>query len=289
MKIQKPNSSKNQQYKVFALAERKANGELCCILETSEVSATLTIDKLQTARLFSRLLAAGRIQQLQRGVYLFPGRIPPGRKWKPAAYLALANYMKWRKTKWQISGLDAMSRHGLTTQVPQKIFVYNTAYSGEKEVGGSQFVFVKMPKKHFGNAVTLLIPNSKLRLTYSSKARTLFDLVFEHSRLKKLTYAYLCILKFCGNKKFINELIDCAIAYGNLASQQRIGFLLNAAKFNGKKLNELRSIIGEYPTPISLLPPTRSGLTNKEWGIIESIPVKQLIEESKAIDEINTR
>lgn len=269
MVIQTPRNS-NQQYKAFAYAERKADDEPCCVLSSTELERVLGINKKQTARLFTRLVKDGRIQQLQRGVYLFPGRLPPGKKWKPSPYLALAHYMNWKKATWQISGLDALSRHGFTTQIPQSLFVYNDVYSGEKEVGGSQFIFVKVPKTKLGHIVTFSIPGSQLKLIYSSKARVVFDMFFEQARVKMLGLAINAVRLSQNDKSFLNELIECALRYGNKASQQRIGFVLSSLGVNGIKLKILRKDLGKNVAAIPLFPPSRKGHVNKEWGIIET-------------------
>lgn len=267
-----------QDYKIFALAEKKARDLSFCLLTSKEIVEGIGLSPIQTAKLLSRLVAQGRIGQLQRKLYIVPGRLPPGKIWKPSSYLVLASYMSWLGAKWQITGLDAFSRHGFTTQLPQKIFLYNDKLSGEFSVAGSKFIFIKIAKRRIGSYENFQITDSDLKIIFSSKARTLFDAIFDYKRFGTLPKAYTWVAAVKKDKELIGELIDCAVRYGNKITIQRLGFVLGKLGIKESTLLRLKKKIGKSKTLVSLAPGTRAGVIDKTWNVIENISLKTLLE-----------
>ncbi len=274
MKTQQRNT---QDYKLFALAEKKAAGKTLCLLTSAEIMDTLGLSSIQTARLLTRLVSQGRIGQLQRKLYIAPGRLPPGKLWKPSAYLVLACYMEWLKAKWQITGWDAFARYGFSTQISQKVFLYNDKLSGEFLVAGSKFVFIKIPVKKIGFRKSYIISESNLKLFFSSKARALFDAVIDYNRFGTIPRSFGWITTISKDKNLIKELINCTYQLGNKSTIQRIGFILDKLEINKKLLLKLKQKI-KKSSLVCLTPGSRSGPINKTWNIIENIPYNTLMQ-----------
>ena len=240
----------------------------------------------QTARLFSRLLLKQRIQQLRRGVYLTPGKLPPGKLWQPSPYEVLWAYMNWLGAKWQITGLAAFAKYGFSTQVPQIFTVCNDKLSGEIEAGGSRFTFIKVDKEKLGNT-TLFPMIGGIEISFSSKVRTIFDAVYYANRFGSLPSAYTWIAEMKTDQNAIHELVDCCLSYGNKQTLSRIGFVL-------EKLNiDVTLLINEQKknttdTLIPLVPGPRRGKIDRRWGIMENKSIFEIFAELEIPDADDT-
>ena len=281
------NSNRNiQDYQLLALGERKSKGRPWAILTSDETSQTLGLTLKQTARLFSRLLLKQRIQQLRRGVYLTPGKLPPGKLWQPSPYEVLWAYMNWLGAKWQITGLAAFAKYGFSTQVPQIFTVCNDKLSGEIEAGGSRFTFIKVDKEKLGNT-TLFPMIGGIEISFSSKVRTIFDAVYYANRFGSLPSAYTWIAEMKTDQNAIHELVHCCLSYGNKQTLSRIGFVL-------EKLNiDVTLLINEQKknttdTLIPLVPGPRRGKIDRRWGIMENKSIFEIFAELEIPDADDT-
>ncbi len=138
MKKQAHQQRNDQDYRLLALAAARSEGRTWALLSSDTVKDTLSLSTLQAARLFTRLLREGRIQRLQRGLHMVPASTPPGKRWIPSPYEALWAYMNRLNATWQISGYAAFIRHWFSTQIVQRITVFNDTLSGEQVVVGSR-------------------------------------------------------------------------------------------------------------------------------------------------------
>lgn len=59
-------------------------------IRSEEVAQALGLTLVQTRELLSRLARRCLIARVRRGLYLVPPRIPPGGRWSPDEFLALA-------------------------------------------------------------------------------------------------------------------------------------------------------------------------------------------------------
>lgn len=275
-----------QDYQLFALGERKSMGKEWVLLSSNEIMESLGLDSQQSFRLLSRLLKQKRIQQLRRGLYLVPGYLPPGKIWAPSNYEALWAYMDWLGAKWQITGLAAFTRYGFSTQVPQIFTVYNNKLSGTSEAGGGRFIFIKLKEDQLGNIKLFEMPGG-IQIPFSSKARTIFDAIHLSNRFGALPEAYTWIKLIAKNTNEINELITCALLYGNKQSISRIGFVLESLQIDASLLSNKLS---EQPskTFFSLIPNSRKGPMNKKWKIIENKKISQIFSDMEIPDDDET-
>ena len=284
MKQQQEIQRNQQDYKIFALSAAKAEGRPWAVLDSAEVKKTLGLDTLQAGRLFTRLLKQKRIQKLQRGLYIVPSQPPPGKIWVPPPYEALWAYMSWLGAKWQITGYAAFTKHGFSSQIAQRITVYNNLLSGEARVGGSRFVFVKLPQKLLGFTEKIKLKN-KLEVVYSSWTRTLFDAVADAKRFSTLPEAYGWFLALKRKPEELQNLKKICVQMGNNQTTARIGFILESIGFEA---DELVSKLSATKTLVSLVPGAanaRKGKIHKTWGIIENIPIEEILITMELPDE----
>lgn len=272
-----------QDYRLIALGIKKSAGKSWAVLSSEEVMQALGLSFIQTTKLFTRLHAQNRIQKLRRGLYIVPGGFPPlGKIWKPSAYEALWAYMDWLGASWQITGLAAFTRYSFSTQVPQVITVCNNKLSGQMEVAGNSFIFIKVPTEKLGN-VTLFPMVGDLNIPFSSKARAVFDAVYFSNRFGTLPIAYTWIASIANNKADFDELIHCCLLYGNKQTIARIGFFL-------EKINKETSLLeGEKQattdTLVPFIPGPRRGTIHRRWGVIENESITKILSSMEIPDE----
>ena len=73
-------------------------------VETGELVTAFGWSPTQERKLLSRLSRKGLVTRVRRGLYLIPPRLPPGGRWSPGEYQALAALMKDQEGGYQICG-----------------------------------------------------------------------------------------------------------------------------------------------------------------------------------------
>ena len=146
---------------------------------------------------------------------------------------------------------NAFNFHGFTEQIPNKLFVFNTKYSFDKEILHYKFKFFKIKKdKLFG-----IIKN---KYPYSDKERTIIDALDYPEYLGGLSEVMEKIKNSDYNK---NKLVDYAIKYNSIKIIKLVGILTGSSKlFN--LLKEKKAL--NYYTTIKK---TRTKLLEKKWQI----------------------
>jgi len=74
-------------------------------------------------------------------------------------------------------------------QVPNRIYVYNDLIFGEKQIGGTDFVFIKTDIKRLGSTKSLKAPDG-IDAVMVTKTRALVDAVYDWSRYNTLLRTY---------------------------------------------------------------------------------------------------
>lgn len=155
-------------------------------------------------------------------------------------------------TKYYIGLYNAFNLHGFTEQVPNKLFVFNTKYSFDKNILHYRFKYFKIKKdKLFGIL-------KKYRYPYSDRERTIIDALDYPAYLGGLGNVKDSIKKSKYNKI---KLIDYAIRYGSIKIMKLVGWLTNSNKLY--KLLRKKKALSYYTT----IKKTREKLTIKKWKI----------------------
>jgi predicted transcriptional regulator of viral defense system len=239
------------------------------VLPLGELAPILGITLKQERELFSRLSRAGMIIRLNKGVYLVPPHIPTGGRWTVSGYYILTRLMEVLKGQYQISGPSAFHFHGFDDQVPNRVFVYNDRLFGEKEIGGSDFVFIKTSTKRLGSTKNLKTPDG-MDAVMVTKTRALVDAVYDWSRFNTLPRAYGWIEEALKKEPtLVERLIADALQYGNKGTIKRMGYLLDQLGIPEDRLRKMKRSLGSSRSLIPWIPSERAkGNINREWGLI---------------------
>jgi predicted transcriptional regulator of viral defense system len=236
---------------------------------SGEIASALDIKAEQEWKLLNRMTTSGLIIRLKRGVYLVPSRMPPGGRWTVSGYYILSKLMEVIKGRYQISGPNAFNLYGFVDQVPNRIYVYNDRIFGEKEIGGTDFVFIKTDVKRLGSTKSLKTSEG-IDAVMVTKTRALVDAVYDWSRYNTLPRAYGWIAETLKKDSAIAEnLIGDTLKHGNKGTVKRIGYLLGQLGVADDALREMKRKLGPVRSLIPWIPAEAAkGSVNKEWGLI---------------------
>ena len=253
------------EMQLFAYAQMRKKD----MIFKGEIASVLGINTKQENELLSRLGRSGIIIRLKKGVYLIPPRMPAGGRWAVSEYLILSKLMEINNGKYQISGPNAFNFYGFDDQIPNSTYVYNNRISGDKNIGGVQFVFIKVTDSRLGSIKKFSTADG-IKIRIASKARVLVDAVYDWSRYNTIPRAYGWIASSLDKDLlFVDELIKVTLKYSNKATIRRIGYLLNYIGVSLEKLESLMLRIGSSKTYIPWIPKKDAiGRINKDWGLI---------------------
>ena len=156
------------------------------------------------------------------------------------------------KDNYYIGLYNAFNMHHFTEQIPNKLFVFNTKYSFDKNILSLKFKFFKIKKeKLFGITKEYKYP-------YSDKERTIIDALEYPIYLGRLNNVIERIKDSKYDKK---KLIDYAIRYNSIKIMKIIGYLTKSPKIYRilKKREKL-----DYYTTVNR---TGMNVTDKKWKI----------------------
>lgn len=238
-------------------------------ISLGEIAPILGITKKQERELFSRLSRAGIIVRLKRGIYLIPPRIPAGGRWTVSGYYILSKLMDVLKGQYQISGPNAFNFYGFDDQVPNRIYVYNDRMFGERNIGGTDFVFIKTNGKRLGSTKSLKTPDG-IDTVIASKTRALVDAAYDWTRYNTLPRAYGWIAETIKKEPGITDsLIGDTLKYSNKGTTKRIGYLLTQLGINDDRLIEMKRQLSSSKSLIPWIPSqVARGSVNRRWGLI---------------------
>jgi predicted transcriptional regulator of viral defense system len=234
-----------------------------------EIAPALNIDKVQEWKLLNRMATSGLIIRLKRGIYLVPSRMPAGVRWTASGYYILSKLMDVMKGQYQISGPNAFNFYGYDDQVPNRIYVYNNLIFGEKNIGGTDFVFIKTDSNRLGSTRSLNTPDDIVTIMVS-KTRALVDAVYDWTRYNTLPRAYGWISETIKKEPIlIDNLIGDTLKYSNKGTTKRIGYLLAQLGIIDERLIEIKRQLSSSKSLIPWIPgQAAKGSINREWGLI---------------------
>jgi len=239
------------------------------VLLLGDLAAGLGITKAQEMRLLSRLEGKGQIVRLKRGAYCVPSKLSPSGRLNVSEYFLLSKLMELTGSTYQISGPNAFHLYGFDEQVPNRLFVYNDRFSGEKEIGGYAFVFVKTSAERLQGWVRSTGPDGA-KIVMASKSKALVDAIYDWSRFNTIPRAFEWIIASCHDDPcFKRELARMAIKCGNKAVLRRIGCLLELGGDSKRSLRFLKKAIGDSKAVIPLVPrKPKRGQVDSYWGVV---------------------
>ena len=238
-------------------------------LRTGDIFPILGISPQTEKDIFSNLNKKGIIVRLTKGYYLIPNTISPTIYANVSDMEILKYYMEIYDARFMISGPTAIYNYGYTTQIPNRIYVYNNKISGDKEIGRRSFVFMKTSDKRL-KAVEIIKMYNGIKIPYTSKARLLIDCIYDWNRYNTIPRVFKWIKKEIEKDPDITEkLVSNAIRYGNKIVQRRLGYFLETLEIEAKLVEKLQNKIKGTKTIKPLIPNMdMKGSLNKKWGLI---------------------
>ena len=220
------------------------------------------------------LAKAGWIVRLRKGLYALsfsvPG-VPPVHEFEVAMYLVHPAV---------ISHWSALSYHGLTDQIPRRVFVTTTARSiprprGERKeppdrgylAGGSIYQFIQIKPERFFGTSDIWVGEARVKMT--DPERTLLDGLIAPGYCGDFGEV-LHAFELRGKNLDVDRLISYAVKL-DASTAKRLGWVLEHQGMDPAKLERLRSVpIKGYRG----LDPTgpRRGLCDVRWMIQVNLP-----------------
>lgn len=195
--------------------------------------------------LIERLQMKKRLISIKRGLYLVVPLSSVDKNWSIDEYKIVHHMLK---QDYYIGLWNALNLHGITEQIPNKTYVFNTKISASKNILNHNFKFFKIKKENiFG------IENKKY--PFSDKERTIIDAIDYSDYVGNLSK----VLSMVKGKYNRARLVDHAIRYDSVKVMKIVGYLTNSSRIY-KRLNNTLS----YYTTVK-----RSGtkLLDKKWKI----------------------
>jgi predicted transcriptional regulator of viral defense system len=226
------------EYKKVEITSRR---ELIALIKqhTKVKDISDLIEKLQKKR---------KLVSIKRGVYMIVPFASIDKVWsldesKIIEYLLKEDYY--------IGLYNAFNLHGFTEQIPNKLFVFNTRYSADKQILHYKIKFFKVKKdKLFGIF--------KNKYPYSDKERTIIDALDYPDYLGGLSE----VIDRIRDAKFDKDkLINYAITYNSIKVMKLVGMLTNSNKLLGL-LNERKAL--SYYTTIKK---AKTKFLDKKWKL----------------------
>lgn len=239
------------------------------IIRTGDMVGVLGITKQREKTLLSILNKKGIVLRLTTGYYLIPDKISPSSNAIIDGMEILVYLMRYYNAKYMISGPTAIYYYGYTTQIPNRIYVYNDKIYGDRQIGGSSFVFMKTSAKRLKAAVIIKMYDGT-KVPYTSRSRLLIDCIYDWNRYNTIPRVFKWIKDEIEKDADITEkLVSNAIRYGNKSVQCRLGYLLEKLEVNVNLVERLKKKIAGSKSIIPLIPNTDfKGSVNKKWGLI---------------------
>jgi len=240
-------------------------------VRTGDLTVPLRITPKQERELLSRMARAGIIAKVRRGLYLIPPRLPLGGTWSPDEGLAINTLMEDKRATYQVCGPNAFNYYGFDDQIPIRVYAYNDRLSGERKIGAIELTLIKVATARLGSTEEVQTASGE-KLTYSSRARTLVDAVYDWSRFDSLPRGYSWIRAELGNGRVAaSELVQIAVAFGNQGTIRRMGALLEQEGVEEELLCALESALNPSKSVIAAVPrASRRGPFNRRWGVIDN-------------------
>lgn len=238
------------------------------LVRSGDLGKVLYLTPKRESELLGRLCRSQMVLRLMKGLYLFPLQIPPGGRWGPNFDWVLTQLMNAHQVSYQVTGLCAFHRYGFSEQVPNRITVYNTKFSGEKIIGQTGCDFIKVDSHRLGHTDSK-ITIDKTPVVYSSQGRALFDAFYDWDRFGTMPRVFEWLSMKINDDKVIDDFIEATVRYGNISTTRRVGYMLDRFGISKSRIKKISEIAKETVSFIPLDPSkSKEGSIDKNWGVI---------------------
>jgi predicted transcriptional regulator of viral defense system len=240
-------------------------------VRTGDIVRGLSLTEIQERNLLSRLARQKLIVRVRRGVYRVPERLPIGGVWTPGEYSLLSTLMVERQATWQLCGPNAFNRYGFSDQIPNRLYVYNDRLSGQRVVGQTEILFIKVADDRLGDRESFTVSDGA-EVWFSSRIRTLIDAVYDWNRFGTLPQAYQWIQSELEVRPdTAKEIVRLTLKYGNIGTCRRVGKCLETCGVAVRLTNRLLKTLPETSALVRMLPDRpRRGSVDRKWGVLDN-------------------
>lgn len=256
-----PNKYKNISKDELYLISR-SNYEKQKLITTRFVQK-LFPDKNKASRVLSSLIRKGRLLRIEKGKYFLVPIDAPNQEWAPNEYVAASLWMG--DAPYYVGYFSMYNYWGFTEQIPQTMFILNTAKSRTRLIGNIRYKAVKIDKRKFYGIDKVNIGGEPVYI--SDKERTLVDFIYNPiGSFETMERAIADNLKKIDLNKFIKYLAMFPVA----AVRKRAGYILEKLGCSKDMLEKLKKSIDKNNTYVVLNPSrnSRKGKVNTEWRVI---------------------
>lgn len=186
----------------------------------------------------------------------------------PPASWFIDDLMKFQEKPYYVGLLSAAALHGAGHQQPQEFQVLTDAPLRPVKVGRERLRF--FTKQSVSKTAVEKVKTQTGHLLVSSPEATVVDLIRYQSAVGYLSNVATILLEL-GDKLRARQLLEAAKVDGDLATMQRLGYLLDLVRLKPLSDPLLRWVSSKKPSPRTLVP-TRSipprCRRNEKWQII---------------------
>jgi len=241
--------------------------EKASLITREQFDRYFNLPKSAREKTIFRLKRKGILTAIKRGVYFFsplesgPAGSSINEFLVPPVFFPEGNYYVGYSTMY--------SYYGFTDQIFQTMYILNTSLQREKTIGSMRFKMVKVPLRRMYGLERIKIKDSEVIV--SDRERTLVDMFYFPGPVGGLKKAFEILKEQIKDRKIeVARLIKYAVKFPSVSARKRIGFALEKAGVNDKKLESLlksvrkSSLVTLYPSS------SRKGKINRKWMVIEN-------------------
>ena len=237
--------------------------------QIGDLSKEFNLSAVQERSLVRRLVRSGEMIRLRRGQYLFRPQNQRSAPWTPTEALALKSLILDSDGQYQLCGQITFQRYGWDDQIPNRVHAYNTLVSGSRTVGAVVLALIKVEASRLGSTEITVTPDGT-ELIWPTRARALFDAVYDWSRFNSLPRGYDWIraeLKRDGS--LAADLVEVTLQFANQGTLRRIGRLLQDVEAPAGLIRKLERRVAPSSSFIAW-DPTRPkrGSIDRHWGVV---------------------
>jgi len=214
-----------------------------------------------------RLTKKGILKNIKKGVYFY-SPLESGAAGSNINEFLIPPIL-FPKGNYYIGYATMYNYYGFTDQLFQVMYILNTSVQKEKTIGNMRFKMMKVSPKRMYGLEKIRIRDAEVIV--SDRERTLVDLVYASQSVGGLKRGLEILTDQVQGKRIdTTRFIRYALRFPSLSTRKRIGFTLEQANVNNKKLEPLRKSI-KNSSLVTLYPSkSRKGTVNKKWMVIEN-------------------
>jgi len=218
-------------------------------------------------KILFRLNRQGILKKIKKGVYLYSplGSGPAGSNINEF----LIPYVFFPKGNYYVGYATMYNYYGFTDQLFQIMYILNTSLQKAKAIGSMRFKMVRISPRRMYGLEKIRVKDAGVIV--SDRERTLVDLIYFPEPVGGMKRAFEILKEQIKSRKTDTaKLIKYALKFPDTSTVKRIGFILEKAGLNGRKLMPLlkaakkTSLINLYPSK------SRKGKINRKWMVIEN-------------------